>query len=243
MCNSGCSCCCFESTSTSSPSDEAPTPPPINSPIPQACTCSVIVHGLQVHDTGEASKGEWELTVNVNGQTKTWKKDGVVEKHYDTDLIFNVSNCAAPILLTVGGWELDPGGHSGGLFGWFEDNNDKLSGFSTQITAPDRDPSVLRAYQRRVSNETGDYTVYYEVVKTCETTRVLSKAAIQSAMKEYGASLKKHRKATLKAKTPEELTNAGLRKLLAHGWRVAGVTPDAFLLKGVAPVKSRVKAD
>lgn len=239
MCNC-CShhCCCI--IPERRPEAEPPTTPdtkPTTPAVREDCTCSVIFRSIRVHDTGEASKGEWSLEMNVNGVTKRWNHD-VAEDSYNLNVEFRLSSCDTPINIKVGGWEKDPGGKSGGLFDFIEDNDDELSDFLANYSAPNVDPSVVRSYDRRTSNRTGDYTIYYEILRTCKQIKTVSKSTILNSMKSYIAAVKKSG-AEFKLKSEDELIGSALTRLRRAGWNVVGISGETFVLEGFMPLGKR----
>jgi hypothetical protein len=195
----------------------------------------VVFRSIEIHDDGEATKGEWDLEISVNGRVKTWHKGGVRVQTYNLDKEFKLTDCNTPITISVSGWEIDSGSSSGGFWDYVEDNNDKLSDFSASYPAPNADSSVLRSYNQRTSNATGDYTIHYEIVRTCKQVSTISSkdmiASIKAQAKESGRQLK--------AKNDSEVLNYALRKLQRSGWRVVGTIEDKLLIEGFPPILKR----
>lgn len=240
MCNCCChSHCCCTTTGVKPDIEVTPseTTPPTETPV-EECTCTVIFRSIRVHDTGEASKGEWSVEMNVNGVTKRWNHD-VAEDTYTINTEFRLSSGNTPISIKVGGWEKDFGGKGGGFFDWFEDNDDPLSDFIATYSAPNIDPSVLRSYERRTSNRYGDYTIYYEIMKTCKQIKTVSRATLLSDMQPHIAALEKARKAVFKAKTDDEIVDSALNRLRQGGWRIVSTMGDSFVLEGFMPIGKR----
>lgn len=244
MCNCCChtQCCC--SSASGKPGGESTTPetpqstPPSEPPTKEECTCTVVFRSVRVHDTGEASKGEWSVEMNVNGVTKRWNHD-VAEDTYTINKEFRLPSCDTPITIKVGGWEKDPGGKDGGFFDFVEDNDDELSDFIATFAAPNVDSSIIRSHERRTSNATGDYTIYYEILKTCKQIKTISRATLLSDMQSYIGALKKTRKAVFKGKTEDEIVDSALNRLRRGGWNIVGVMGDSFILKGFMPIGKR----
>lgn len=246
MCSCGChSHCCCTPTGVTPDNEVLPseTTPPSETPAKEECTCTVIFRSIQVHDTGEASKGEWSVEINVNGVTKRWNHD-VAEDTYTINREFRLSSCDTPISIKVGGWEKDSGGKEGGFFDFIEDNDDPLSDFIATYSAPNVDPSTLRSYERRTSNRDGDYTIYYEILRTCKQVKTVSRATLLSDMQSHIAALKETRKAEIKLKTEDEIIDSALNRLRQGGWSIVGIMEDSFVLEGFMPIgkRERLKA-
>lgn len=205
----------------------------------EVCTCSVVFRSIEVHDTGEASAGEWELQLMVNGTVKVWRRNDVREQTYSLNIEFQLPNCDTPIDIKVGGWEKDPGSKSGGFWDWIEDNDDELSDMTFNFSAPNTDPGILRHHERRTSNRTGDYTIHFEVVKTCTEVRYLPKLTLLMAMRSYSAAIREARGAEVRTKTDDELVDSALTRLRRSGWNIIGMTGDAFVLEGFMPIGKR----
>lgn len=122
--------------------------PPTETPTKEECTCAIVFRSIRIHDTGEVTKGEWSVEMNVNGITKRWNHD-VAEDTYNINSEFRLPSCDTPISIKVGGWEKDPGGKDGGFFGLFEDNDDELSDFIATFSAPNVDPSIVRSHEQQ----------------------------------------------------------------------------------------------
>lgn len=238
MCNCCCHChCCCMPTGVK-PDVETKPSEPSEPTVKEECTCTVIFRSIRVHDTGEATKGEWSVEMNVNGRTKRWKRS-VREDTYTINKEFRLPSCDTPISIKVGGWEEDSGGKSGGFWDFAEDNDDELSDFRATYSAPNIDPSVVRPHERRTSNRTGDYTIYYEILKTCKQIKTVSRATLLSGMQSYIAALKKTRNAEFKAKTKDEIIDSAINRLRQGGWSIVSVTGDSFVLEGFMPIGKR----
>ena len=229
--------CCCQNQPDQPPRKDPPASGDVTAPT-QECACTVVFRTIEIHDDGETGKAEWQLEMVVNGVVKRWDKGSVGVQTFTLDREFRLPNCTTPINIRVSGWEKDPGSKSGGLFDFVEDNDDKLSDVTANHPAPAADPTVLRSYEVRTSNATGDYTIRYDILKTCKEVRMVSARQIVSDMTDYARKLKKSG-VEFKVSGDEALLNSGLNRLRRAGWRVTGTMGELFVLEGYMPVLRR----
>lgn len=100
---------------------------------------------------------------------------------------------------------------------------------------------LLDPMNSRTSNKTGDYTIYFEILKTCKQIKVISRATLLSDMQPYISALKKIRNAEFKPKTEDEIIGSALNRLSQGGWNIVGVMGDSFVLEGFMPIGKRAR--